>query len=992
MLFIGSLFQKLLNTSENLKNNEVFLKLFIIIFTYCHCIYLKGFMKLPSVNYFINWTLLLVLTLLAFGFNSKKEEVLNSNKALYMSNTVVIKLKVKPLAKSDRSILLSDNLNKALNEFKLNSTRSFLQNNNSGTPLDRIIIVKYNSNQDPRFVAKQLSALKEVEWAEPKFVYPVVDFTPNDPSYGSQYSLPLIKAPAAWNIIQGDTSVIIGIVDTGVDWSHPDLAANIWHNWGETPDNGFDDDNNGYIDDVRGWDFGGLGNSDGIPTPDNNPIEDRPDHGTHVAGIVSAVTNNGIGVASIGFKCKIMPVKTSQDNVRASDGGALISFGFEGIVYAADNHARVINCSWGGAGYSLLGQETINYALSRGALVVCAAGNDNSSDLFYPADYDGVLSVAATGSNDIKASYSNYGEKIGVCAPGSGIYSTWQPDTYATLTGTSMASPLAAGVAALVTGKFPQYNSEQVREQVRINCDNISSLNPGYTNLLGTGRVNAFNSVSNVNSESVRAIQVAFSDEAPGGNNNGVLEPGETITVNIQFKNYLSPATSLAVSLESKNSYSTIVNGVLTEGAVGTLQTFDNNSSKFTFKLSQSLPSNTPLDFLLHFSDGSYSDFQWISVVGNPNYATQVGNDISLTITSAGNLGFNDYPNNQQGIGFHYSGGPNYMFEGALMLANSSMRVVDVARDSTQNEEKISFLNVQPFKISTPGNISDIQGMTVFNDNIAANKLGVNVKFQSYSFIDPADKNYIILRYTITNTSGAAISNLYSGLYFDWDMIEGSGDNDLTSYDNSGNFGYVHHQGLNPDTTIGIGLLSANNYGFYAILNSTFGYTDKEKWTSLSSGLTNTSAGPADIANVTSSGPYNIPSGGSIDVAFAIAADINLQNLRTAFANARSKYNFILTSVKDNINPLPYKFELTQNYPNPFNPSTTIKFSVPSESHVILKIYDMLGREVRTLLNEEKAPGNYSVNFIAGNLPSGVYLYKLTAGNYTNVKKLILIK
>ena len=949
-------------------------------------------MKLQSGNYFINWTLLLVLPLLAFGFNSKKEVVLNSNNALYISNTVVIKLKAKPLAKSDRSIILSDNVAQSLDEFKLNSTRSFLQNNNSGTPLDRIIIVKYNSNQDPRFVAKQLSELKEVEWAEPKFVYPVVDFTPNDPGYSTQYSLPLIKAPAAWNIIQGDTSVIIGIVDTGVDWSHPDLAANIWRNWGENPDNGIDDDNNGYIDDVRGWDFGGLGNSDLTPTPDNNPMEDQPDHGTNVAGIASAVTNNGIGVASIGFKCKIMSVKTSQDNVRTSNGGALISFGFEGIVYAADNHARVINCSWGGAGYSLLGQETINYALSKGALVVCAAGNDNSSDLFYPADYDGVLSVAATGSNDVRASYSNYGHGISVCAPGSGIYSTWQPDTYATLTGTSMASPLAAGVAALVTGKFPQYTPEQVREQVRVNCDDISSLNPEYVNLLGTGRVNAFNSVSNVNSESVRAIQVAFSDEAPGGNNNGVLEPGETITVNIQFKNYLSPATSLAVSLENYNSYSTVVNGNFSVGTMGTLQTFDNSSSKFTFTLSQSLPSNIPLDFLLHFSDGSYSDFQWISAIGNPNYATQTGNNVSLTINSAGNLGFNDYPNNQQGTGFHYSGGPNYMFEGALMLANSSMRVVDVARDSTQTEEKKSFQNVQPFNISIPGNVSNIQGMTVFNDDIAANKLGVNVKFQSYSFIDPADKNYIILRYSITNTSGAAISNLYAGLYFDWDMIEGSGDNDLTSYDSTGNFGFVHHLGSNPDTTIGVGLLSANNYGFYAILNSTFGYTDKEKWTALSSGFTNTSAGPADIANVTSSGPYNIPPGDTIDVAFAISADINLQNLRTAFANARIKYNSIFPSPKDSIKPVPYIFELAQNYPNPFNPSTTIKFSIPSESHVILKIYDMLGREVRTLLNEEKAPGNYSANFIAGNLPSGVYLYKLTAGNYTIAKKLVLLK
>jgi serine protease len=949
-------------------------------------------MKIPSIKYLSKWVLLIVLPLLAFGFNSKRNQVLSVNNEMYLSNTVVIKLKDKPASSSGSNILLSNNLTKAMNEFSVSSSKSFLLNNNSGTGLDRIIVVKYNSNQDPKFVAKQLSGLKEIEWAEPKFVYPIADFTPNDPGYVSQYSLPLIKAPAAWSIIQGDTTVIIGIVDTGVDWPHPDLAANIWHNWAETPGNGIDDDNNGYIDDIHGWDFGGLGNSDGSPSPDNNPSEDSPEHGSNVAGIASAVTNNNNGVASIGFKCKILPVKTAQDNVRSSTGQALISYGFEGIVYAADNHAKIINCSWGGAGYSLLGQETINYAMSKGALVVCAAGNDNSSELFYPANYDGVLSVAATGSTDVKASFSNYGHNIGVCAPGVSIYSTFQPSTYATLSGTSMASPLTAGVAALVAAKFPSYTPDQIREQVRVNCDDISSKNPSFINLLGHGRINALNSVSNINSESVRATKITFSDEAPGGNNNGVLEPGETITINVQFKNYLASTTSLAISLESQNSYSAVVNGNFSAGSVGTLQTFDNSSSKFTFTLPASMPSNVPLDFLLHYTDGTYSDFQWITATGNPNYATQSGNNISLTITSASNLGFNDYPDNKQGTGFHFGDGPNYMFEGSLMLANSSTKVVDNVRNSTGAAEKVSFQNVLPFKINIPGSISDIQGSTIFNDNVAASKLGVNVKLQSYSFIDPADKNYIILRYTITNTSDADISNLYAGLYFDWDMIEGSGANDLTAYDNTGNFGYVHHQGLVPDTTIGIGLLSASNYGFYAITNSSFGYTDAEKWNALSSVLAPVSAGPADIANVTSSGPYSISSGSSIDVAFALAADISVANLRTSFANARSKYNSIITSVNDSKIPVPYKFELGQNYPNPFNPSTIIKYSIPSESHVTLKIYDMLGREVAALVNEQKASGIYSVNFIAGNLPSGVYLYKLSAGNFTDVKKLILIK
>jgi subtilisin family serine protease len=942
--------------------------------------------NLPVNNYIRN-AFLLIIPLLVFGFAAnKKNGVLKNNNAYYMNNTVVVKLKAMPSVNKNRSVTLSGGLMKTMSQFQYSSGKSFLTANNSGTGLDRIMILKYNSNSDPNYVAKQLSSLPEVEWAEPKYLYHVSS-VPNDPSYSQQFSLPLIKAPAAWDITTGDTTVIIGIVDTGVDWPHPDLAANIWNNAGEIPGNGIDDDHNGYVDDIHGWDFGGLGNN-GQPTPDNDPMEDRSDHGTHVAGIASAVTNNGIGIASIGYKCKIMPVKTSEDDVR-DNGGALISFGFEGIVYAADNHCKVINCSWGGGGYSLLGQETINYALSKGALVVCAAGNDNSSGLFYPADYDGVFAVASTESNDVRSSYTNYGEKIGVCAPGSAIYSTWQPNTYATLYGTSMASPLVSGLAGLVSSKFKTYTPEQVREQIRRNCDDISAQNPGLVNLLGGGRINALKALSNTNTESSRATKVTFSDEAPGGNNNGVFEPGEIITVTVQFENYLSPTSALSVSLESKNGYSVVKNGTLTAGAIGTLQTFNNNSSKFTFKLSSSMPANSPLDFLLNFSDGTYSDFQWISTVGNPNYGTQSGNDISMTVTSKGNLGFNDYPDNQQGTGFHFQGGPNYMFEGSLMLGTSSSKFVDCARDGSQNVQDADFVALQPFTISIPGNVSDVQGVTVFNDNGAStNKLGVNIRLRTYSYIAPADKNYIILRYTVTNTSGAALSGLYAGLFFDWDMTDGSGD--ITAYDNAGNFGYVHHQGAISDTTIGIGLLSATSYGFSAILNSTFGYNVSDKWSALTSGLINTSAGPDDIANITSGGPFNIAAGDSLEIGFALACDLNLANLRTDFANARAKYNSI-TAINDKIT-VPLSFNLLQNYPNPFNPATSIKYSIPAAEHVVLKIYDILGNEIRTLVNEEKAPGVYSVNFDAKNLPSGVYLYRLSAGNYVSVKKLVLLK
>ena len=249
---------------------------------------------------------------------------------------------------------------------------------NTGAGLDRIIEIKYGSDVDPQYLASQIKKSADVEWAEPRYIYKT-SYVPSDPSFSKQWSLTKINATQAWDVAKGDTSIIIGIVDTGIDWDHPDLAANIWTNKKEIPGNGIDDDNNGYVDDVRGWDFGGS-----TGTPDNNPMEDKPDHGTHVAGIASAVTDNGVGVASIGGNSKLMAVKTSTNSNRDSNGNPYISYGYEGIVYAVDNGAKIINCSWGGDGYSMDGETVIKYALAKGALVVAAAGNDMTFRRFLP--------------------------------------------------------------------------------------------------------------------------------------------------------------------------------------------------------------------------------------------------------------------------------------------------------------------------------------------------------------------------------------------------------------------------------------------------------------------------------------------------------------------------------------------------------------------------------------------------------------------------------
>ena len=938
----------------------------------------------------------LIQFLLIYSTYAAPGEIRKKGNILYLSNTIVLKFKDFPVLKTDGNALLSNKLESFLSKLNVSETKPVfpLKANKKSDPLGKILIVSYDNDVDPFYLSSKLKNFANIEWAEPKIVYQL-DFTPNDPNYSSQWNLLKILASQAWNVTKGDTSVIIGIVDTGVDWDHPDLSANIWTNKNEIPNNGIDDDQNGYIDDVHGWDFGGL-----TGTPDNNPMEDQPVHGTHVAGIASAVTNNGVGISSIGFKSKLLPVKATQNDQQGPDGPYIL-YGFEGIVYAADNGAKVINCSWGGDGYSLLAQETINYATSVGALVVAAAGNSGTNNNQYPSAYDNVLSVASTTQSDTKSSFSTYGTSVDVSAPGSGIYSTYQDDTYEILSGTSMASPLTAGLAALVWSVFPSYTPLQIGEQIRVNSDDIDALNPSFAQLIGRGRINAYNAVTNRNSISVRATNVEFSDEAPGGNGDGIFLSGETITVRVRFINYLNPTSSLSISLENKNNNSTVVDGIFNAGSKNMLEEFDNFSSKFTFTLNPSIPANANLDFVLNFSDGSYSDYQWLHTIGNPSYTTQAGNDVSLTITSKGTLAFNDFPNNTQGNGFHYLDGPNLLFEGALILATSSTQVSDAAR-GIGTGQNTDFTVAQPFVLQVPGNIADYQGSCLFNDNAAgANKIGITTKLESFSFTDVPNNNYIILKYYFTNNTASAITNFHAGLFFDWDIIEGSGDGDITSYDNQNNLSYTYNSTGGPNTWVTTALISSNDYSFYAIdnsgtdgglgVNDADGFTDADKWQTLSGGISKPSAGPTDISHVVGGGPFTIQPGETIDVGFVVGAGLNLTDLQTIVANARLKYPSLVLSAANPGDPLP-SFKLKQNYPNPFNPSTKIEFQIAKSEFVTLKVYDVLGNEVATLVNEEKQTGNYEVNFDATKFSSGIYFYKIQAGSFTDTKKLALIK
>ncbi len=781
--------------------------------------------------------------------------------------------------------------------------------------LSRFYVMKYSSPVDAFNLAKEMSALGEVEYAEPWFIYPTTGtqvFTPNDSLYNLQWALRVIRADSAWSVGQGDTSVVIGIVDTGLQWDHPDLAGNVWINPGEIGldgmgrdkrTNGIDDDGDGKIDDWHGWDFGGADYNNVVEDNDTRPTGDNTAHGTHVAGIASGVTDNHTGVAGVGFHCRLLGVKTSADNDTRASGFAYIIAGFQGIVYAAQMGAKVISCSWGGPGASQFEQDVVNYATAQGALIVAAAGNGGSSNPSYPSGYDHVISVAATDGADIRETYSNYGTTIDVCAPGgdfsganSTILSTYYPSTYAGLAGTSQATPQVSGVAALVKARFPSYNAIQVGEQVRVTCDDISGANPSFINKLGRGRLNAYRALTG-SSPSLRMTSMTLRDSA-GGNNNGVAEPNETVSIVAEFTNYLQPTSAgAAVTLSVSDTIIQILSSGFNAGSVATLDSVSNANAPFVFHVGPNVPQTYPVDFMLTMSDGSYHDVQFFTVLINPSYATHDGNNVLTTLSNRGNIGFNDFDQNSQGVGFIY-GGDNQLFEGGLMIGTSPSKVVDVVRNPALGEDR-DFSSTGVYSIRIPGLVSGQDGRTVFSDSAApaSNRLGVRVNMYSYQYGTDPDRDYVIVRYDIRNTSGATLSNLYAGLFFDWDVHD-PGDVDgsyyahnRTSFDQSRNLGYSWYDTTAPTVYCGASTLDGAG-GYAGLVRDSVTGSRAEKWSWMSGGVNLTSR-VDDIHFVVSSGPYTIGDGGVQTVGFALLGGVGLPGLQAHADAALEKWNYI---------------------------------------------------------------------------------------------------
>ncbi len=860
--------------------------------------------------------------------------------------------------------------------------------------LSRMYEVRFTAPFRTEVAVTMLRQVAGVEYAEPRYIHKLC-YTPNDPRRTNQIFLTRIQAFAGWAITKGDSNTVVGIIDSGVDWVHPDLGPNIAYNRAD-PIDGQDNDNDGYVDNFRGWDLAGA-NFNNI-TEDNNPAPtgNNNSHGTHVAGIAGAATDNNLGIAGVGFNCRILPVKCAADNDTRSNGSGFILTGYEGITYAADHGADVINCSWGGAGLSSYENDIVNYAtFNKNALVIAAAGNSNTDADFFPACFDNVLSVAATRSvNDDRAGFSNYNTRVGIAAPGENIFSTiydsrsTPPQTYANNSGTSMAAPVVAGAAALIRSALPNLTPAQVAMQLRVTSDDIyqrgANSAPQFQGKLGKGRLNLFRALT------ARGPGLAIKNYRVSDGNDAYFASGDTLRLRASFINRLFPSTAALTAEISTSNPNVEIDPAAASLNLGQLNTGDSVAqAQNEIKLVVGPGAGTDEDvvLLVTFQDGAYSDFGIIRLTVNATYVNFSANNIAGTVASQGRIG---YAGEQQtkGTGVQLAGWGNLLYEmgqvaafrsgGAIVLAST----VRAGQGQPEHDDYAIINSVKP--------VQPLFATKEYAGAYANNQISARFDHRTYVWEGTADTNFFIYEQTITNRAASAMPNLYTGMYADPD-VSATSQEDIVDWDAARNLAYVYaaDSGLSPagGPYFGIKLLSPFPKQYSPIVNdgssgpfSVYdGFSDQEHFTSISSGIAGgrlPATGRKDVSLSVGYGPFATAAGGTVRVAYAIVVGYNLQQIQAAADRADSAYQQRILSVTS-----PAEAASVVLYPSP----ATDQLHVLCQAGAQITVTDLRGVAYR---QTPAFAGNLATLNVA-NLAPGMYLVRVRQAGKTQTLRFV---
>ena len=621
----------------------------------------------------------------------------------------------------------------------------------------RSFVVEYDHPEIPpeQMISRLRLGCGPIECAAP-WCIPQLCAEPNDPERGRQDLLRTVNAYAAWDVESGSDSVIIGIIDSGVRTEHEDLVDAIYKRTTEIPGNGIDDDANGYIDDYRGYNFSWKEDSTSAGdafNPDNG-------HGTGVAGLCDATTNNGIGIAGLAGRCQIFPLRTMPK------GTTGIVFGYEALMYCAVNGFDVVNCSWGGQSPSCIDQDVITYTIARGTAVVAAAGNHYSASPFYPAGYKGVLSVGVVDASDNVVPMTGRGPTVDVMAPGHTSWTTSNNGGYDGFCCTSGSSPLVSAVVGLVRSRYPELGPLQACAVVRDAIDEApwATVPAEIDRLqLPRGRLNALKAVTSspdtLVSIEVDTIELAAKSGSQRWN------VGDTLTARVGLINRLAPWTLKVIGVDGisgigRDALRAVSSaGIITQQPISVGERFFMQAQDFVVSAETDTAAYVHMRLLgTDLSGQSINRRYSYAVTPAPAFTTLANANVRVSIGDRARIGNTDLERGQ-GEGLRFLNFCGQLYEGGLMV-HANGRTVDAVRSLKRNNDHFRPVKRFAGRRAITGVVSDAD---------APDSLRIGVEVELGVELD-STSNVLRIDATITNRSDTTLHDLAVAWFYDWDL------------------------------------------------------------------------------------------------------------------------------------------------------------------------------------------------------------------------------